>query len=144
MQPEVHVTGRRPDGWIDKTMTIYSAPPASGQAIAANIVIARDALAEGETFRNYCNRQIDGFRTTLPHFEREEERPGRIREHDAFHIRFVWQSGAGLLRQQVFFIAASAETIVTYTTTAAAEDFAGHQEIFDAGLADLRLASNDG
>lgn len=144
MQPEVRVNSRRPDGWIDKTMIVYSAPPAPDRAIAANVVIARDALAKGETFREYCTRQIDGFRATLPHFEREEERPGRIGEHDAFHIRFVWQSGAGLLRQQVFFIAAPAGVVVTYTATAAAEDFAAHEETFDAGLADLRLSSGEG
>jgi hypothetical protein len=140
MQPQVSVAGRRPDGWVDKTMIVYSAPPAPGQVIAPNIVIARDALGADETFRDYCNRQIEGFRATLPHFLREEEGAGRVREHDAFQIRFLWQSGAGMLRQRVFFIAADAGVVVTYTATAAADDYAAHEPVFERGLAELVVA----
>lgn len=87
-------------------MIVHAAPLAPGQAIAPTIVVARDALAPAETFREYCNRQIDGFAATLPHFHRHDERPGRVHDLDAFRIAFSWMSGAGTLRQEVFFIAA--------------------------------------
>ena len=138
--PDIAVSGTRPEGWIDKTMVIYSAPPQPGQAIAANMLIARDALGAEETFREYCTRQIDGFRTTLPQFHRESEGPGRVEERDAFQILFTWMSGAGTLRQRVFFISAGSGVVVTFTATAALDDYAAHEAAFDQGLADLVIA----
>ena len=140
MQPEISVAGQRPDGWFDKTMIVYAAPATPGQTIAANIVIARDAMGAEETFREYCNRQIDGFRVTLPHYTREDEGPGFVQDHDAFQVRFVWQSGAGMLRQRVFFISAGSGVVVTYTATAAEQDYAANEAVFERGLADLVIA----
>lgn len=140
MEAPVTVTGQRPAGWVDKTMIVHSAPLPPGQAIAANIVIARDALGASETFREYCNRQIEGFRAALPHFHRRQEGPGRVHDFDAFQIEFNWMSGAGLLRQRVFFIAAPEGVVVTFTATAADEDYDAHEPVFRQGLADLVIA----
>lgn len=136
----VTVTGAIPDGWFDKTMIVYSAPLQPGQTIAANIVIARDALGVSETFREYCNRQIDGFDTALPHFHRHQEGPGRVHDLDAFQIAFTWMSGAGLLRQRVFFISAGAGVVITYTATASDAEYDAHEAIFQQGLASLVIA----
>lgn len=136
-QPEVAIDTWRPDGWFDKSMIIYSAPAEQGVPIAPNIVVARDALGRNETFREYCNRQIDGFRATLPHFHRESEGAGRVHDLDAFQIQLTWTSGAGPLRQRVFFISTGAGVVVTYTATAAADDFDRHGPAFEQGLARL-------
>ncbi|MGY4398484.1 hypothetical protein ACVWZA_003692 [Sphingomonas sp. UYAg733] len=138
--PDISVIGRRPEGWADKTMIIYSAPLQAGETVAANMLIARDALGRDETFREYCNRQIDGFGTTLPHFHRETEGPGRVHDLDAFQILFTWASAAGTLRQRVFFISAGSAVVVTFTATAAIDDYAAHEMIFDQGLADLVIS----
>lgn len=136
----VTVSGAIPDGWFDKTMIVYSAPLQPGQAVAANIVIARDAMGASETFREYCNRQIDGFATALPHFHRLHEGPGRVHDLDAFQIMFTWMSGAGLLRQRVFFISAGAGVVVTYTATASDAEYDSHEPVFEQGLAGLIIA----
>lgn len=138
-QPDLPISAWRPEGWYDKTMIIYSAPAEPGRPVAPNMVIARDALGAGETFREYCNRQIDGFRATLPHFHREDEGPGRVHDRDAFQILLTWTSGAGVLRQRVFFISAGAGVVVTYTATAAAEDYHLHEPEFEQGLARLAI-----
>ena len=138
--PAVSVIGTKPDGWFDKTMIVYSAPLQPKQAMAANIVIARDALGSSETFREYCNRQIGGFQTTLPHFHRRDEGPGRVHDLDAFQIEFTWASGAGVLRQRVFFISAGEGVVVTYTATAADADYEQHEAIFQQGLAGLVIS----
>ncbi len=140
MEAPVRVGGQIPPGWIDKSMIVHAAPLAPGQAIAPTIVIGRDALGTAETFREYCNRQIDGFRATLPQFVRREEGPGRVHDLDAFRIDFTWMSGAGTLRQEVFFIAAPHGVVVTYTATAAAADFDEQAALFRQGLADLVIA----
>ena len=138
--PAVSVSGTMPNGWFDKTMIVYSAPLEPGKAVAANIVVARDAMGPSETFREYCNRQIDGFATTLPHFSRRQEGPGRVHDLDAFQIEFTWTSGAGSLRQRVFFISAGSGVIVTYTATASDADYDAHESVFQQGLAGLVIA----
>ncbi|MGI4732264.1 MAG: DcrB-related protein [Janthinobacterium lividum] len=128
-----------PAGWFDKTMIVYSAPPDPAHAIAPTIVVGRDALGADETFREYCNRQVDTFRASLPGYVREGEQPGQVHGFDAFQIRFTWRSAGGALRQQVFFVAAGGGMIVTYTGTAAAEDFAAFEVLFERSLATLRI-----
>lgn len=105
--------------------------------MTANIVIARDSQGASETFREYCNRQIDGFNTALPHFHRIQEGPGRVHDFDALQIEFTWMSGAGLLRQRVFFVSAGEGVVVTFTATANDADFDDHRATFDQGLAGL-------
>jgi hypothetical protein len=136
--PDIQVTAQRPTDWVDKSMIVYTAPAEPG-ASAPNMVVSRDALLPGETFREYCNRQVDAFRQTLPRFAREDEGPGRVHDLDAFQILFTWTSGAGPLRQRVFFIAAGSGVVVTFAATAPADDFARHQGAFEQGLAGLRI-----
>lgn len=136
-QPPVTVAARPPQDWIDKTMIVYAAPDQPGRAMAPNIVVGRDALSADETFREYCNRQVEAFRNSLPQFHRENEAPGRVNEFDAFQICFTWASGAGTLRQRVFFISAGGGCAVSFAATAAADDFAEHESAFDAALASL-------
>lgn len=138
-QPDIAVSALRPAGWIDKTMIVYSAPADPTRAVAPNMVVARDALGGSETFREYCNRQIDGFRVTLPHFHREAEGPGQVHGYDAFQILFDWMSGAGVLRQRVFFVSAGQGVVVTFTATAAVDDFADQEGMFQQGLAGLTI-----
>lgn len=128
-----------PQGWHDKTMIVYSAPLEPGRAMAPNMVISRDALLDAESFREYCNRQIETFRSNLPQFTRESEGYGRSHERDAFQIQFTWRSAAGLLRQRVFFIATGTQVVVNYAVTAAADDFATFEPQFEHGLASLRI-----
>lgn len=78
-----------PDGWFDRTMIVYSAPAENGGAMAPTIVIGRDALGRGESFREFCNRQVETFRASLAAFQRESEEPGRVHDLDAFQIRFT-------------------------------------------------------
>lgn len=118
-------------------MLVYTAPEQPGQPMAANIVVGRDALGRDETFREYCNRQVDAFRDTLPHFHREDEGAGRIHDRDGFQIRFTWASGAGPLRQRVFFISVGSGGVVSFAATAAADAFERHEAAFDAALASL-------
>lgn len=137
--PMVKLEADPPQGWHDKTMIVYSAPLEPGRAMAPNMVISRDALLEGETFREYCNRQIETFRSNLPQFTRESEGYGRSHDRDAFQIQFTWRSAAGLLRQRVFFISTETQVVVNYAVTAAADDFAAFEPQFERGLASLRI-----
>lgn len=137
--PPLDIGLQSPPGWVNKSMVIYAAPERLGRPVAPTIVVARDALGKSETFREYCNRQIDGFRAALPHFHRAHEGPVRVHERDAFQIEFSWASGGGQLRQRVFFIDAEDGVVVTYTATAADDEYHQHEPVFQQGLAGLSL-----
>lgn len=134
-----------PDGWTDKTMIIHSAPIETGQAMAANVVVARDALLTNESFVEFCDRQEHVFRDSLPAYDGDERQSGRIGDRIATRIAFTWKSGSGPLRQEVVFIDVGSGIVVTFTASAAADDFEAHREVFDRQLAALRIdiAAND-
>ena len=137
--PEVTVALAPPAGWHDKTMIIHSAPPPADGGPAPNIVVARDALPMGETFADYCARQAKTFADNLPAYTAEDERTGVIDGRPAARFLFVWTSGAGPLRQQATFVDAGAGVVVSFTATAAADDFAAHQDMFNTQLAQLKI-----
>ncbi len=141
-QPPVAIAAQPPEGWVDKTMIVYAAAEL-GRAISPSIVIGRDVMGAAETFREFCNRQVETFRTTLPHFQREQEGEGRVHDLDAFRMTFTWNSAAGLLRQRVFFISAGAGVVVTFAASSGVEDFARHEQAFDQALSSLAIRSTE-
>src|SRR4051794_16408832 len=58
-----------PRHWDDKTIVAYGAPAAPGQAVAANLVMTRDALREGESLGRYADRQLAEMAKRLDGFE---------------------------------------------------------------------------
>ncbi len=47
-----------PDGWVDRTMVAWSAPPVPGQPVTPNILVAYDIFQKGEDLAAYVTRQI--------------------------------------------------------------------------------------
>lgn len=128
-----------PDGWIDKTMIVHSAPHDPASPMAANIVVSRDALLPDETFAAYCDRQDGVFRDNLPGYRHEDRRAGILQARAATQIAFTWTSSAGPLRQQATFIDAGGGVVVGFTASAAADDFEKHRDLFNRQLAALRI-----
>jgi len=128
-----------PDGWLDKTMIVHSAPHDPASAMAANIVVSRDALLPDESFAAYCDRQDGVFRENLPGYQHEDRRTGVLQERTATQIAFTWTSSAGRLRQQATFIDAGSGLVVGFTASAAAQDFEKHRDLFNRQLAALRI-----
>ena len=135
--PPVTVTVAPPPGWFDKTMIVHSAPTAPGSPTAANIVVTRDAMGVDEDFAAYCARQDKALRASLPGFAPEGARTGVLHERPAMQMLFTWTSAAGPLRQQATFIDAGARVVVSFTATAAADDFDAHRDVFNTQLAAL-------
>ncbi len=134
-----------PPGWLDKTMVVHSAPPDADRALAPNIVVARDALLADESFAAYADRQARVFRDSLPRYTGDEPQSGRLGERAAVRLAFTWTSAAAPLRQEVVFIDAGEGVVVTFTASAAADDFETHRDLFNRQLAALRIdtSAND-
>ena len=141
--PSVTATIVPPQGWFDRTMIVHTAPLTEGQAMAANIVVARDGLPAEETFAAYCARQAKVFASSLPAFVAGEQRSGILHERNAVQMNFSWASSAGELRQQVSFIDAGEGVVVTFTASAASTDFDAHRDVFNAQLAALKIVGGE-
>lgn len=127
----------KPEGWADRTMTIYAVRGPSG--FDANIVLARDAMQPKESFEAYAARQEATFRNSLPDFKLERSQEGMVKDYPAYELLFTWQSATGLLRQRAMFISVGRGRIATYASTAAAEDYEGMEEAFDDAFATLDI-----
>ncbi|MGI4876215.1 MAG: DcrB-related protein [Janthinobacterium lividum] len=130
-----------PQGWVDKTMIVHSAPHDPAQALAPNIVVGRDALIEGEKFADFCSRQAAVFRENLPGYAEEERESGQLDGRTAMRLNFTWTSGAGPLRQEAVFIDAGEGVVVNFTSSAAADDFETYRKLFYDQLALLKITA---
>ncbi len=130
-----------PDGWFDKTMTVYTAPLAPGDPMAANIVVSRDALAPDENFTAYCERQAKTFTGSLPGCAIRVRESGDFGIRTAERIELEWNSAAGRIRQLVVFIAAGDGVVVSYAASASIKSFEKHRPQFDDTLSRLKITA---
>lgn len=135
--PDFEVFISRPIDWVDRTMTVYAHTSRSG--FEANVVLARDAMTPSETLETYTARQRSTFKQSLPTFRLEREESRVILDYPASELLFTWQSGQGLLRQRTLFISIGRNRLVTFASTAAAEDYAGLVGTFEDILGTLTI-----
>jgi hypothetical protein len=133
-----------PPGWFDKTMLVYSAPIAPGEPMAANMVVSRDALATGENFAAYCDRQIKAFEGGLPGYSLFGRQDGDFGGRWAMRLDLEWMSAAGPLRQMVVFINAGRGVVVSFAGSAASDQFEGYRALFTDHLERLIIAPAPG
>jgi len=130
-----------PDGWFDKTMTVYAAPLASGDPMAANIVVSRDALAPDENFAGYCNRQEKTFAGSLPGCAVVSRQKGDFGKMVAERLEIEWNSAAGRIRQLIVLIAAGDGVVVSFAASASVKSFEGRRPQFDDTLSRLKITA---
>jgi hypothetical protein len=133
-----------PEGWFDKTMIVYSAPLAPGDTMASNIVVSRDALAVGEDFPGYCERQLATFTTSLPRFSLHERQIGDFGGRRAARIDFEWAAAAGQLGQVVTFIDAGHGVVVSFAGSAPADEISRYRSVFQHHLERLEIGAAPG
>ena len=126
-----------PEGWADRTMTVFAAP--GGGGFEANVVAARDAMREDEGFEAYADRQRQTFADGLPGFRLISDQPGMVRAREAVALEFEWNAGTGPLRQRAIFIDVGHGRVATFAATAASGEFEERRAAFDAVFASLRI-----
>lgn len=129
-----------PRHWDDKTIVAYAAPPAPGQAIAANLVLTRDALREGETLAGYADRQLTELAKRLDGFELEGREDSQLGGAPAVTVRFTARAAAGPLAQRLVVIEGRRRGVYCFTATSAQADAAQNDPLFDRMLATIRFA----
>jgi hypothetical protein len=132
-----------PRHWDDKTIVAYAAPPAPGQSVAANLVMARDALKDGETLARYADRQLAEMAKRLDGFEllgRDETSLGGA---PAVSIRFESRGANGPLEQRLVVVEGRRRGVYCFTATTAKADADQNNPLFDRMLSTVRLASSE-
>jgi hypothetical protein len=128
-----------PRHWDDKTIVAYAAPPSPGQAVAANLVMTRDALRDGEALAGYADRQLAEMAKRLDRFElvgREELTLGGAA---AVQIRFTARASSGPLAQRLLVVEGRRRSVYCFTATTALADQAQNDPLFDRILHTIRF-----
>src|SRR5262245_41877393 len=93
-----------PRHWDDKTIVAYGAPPAPGQAVAANLVMTRDTLRDGESLGRYADRQLAELAKRLDGFALGRRDELTVGGAPAVSIRFASRGASGPLEQRLVVV----------------------------------------
>ncbi|XXX73939.1 DcrB-related protein [Sorangium sp. So ce134] len=131
-----------PRDWEDRSVVAFAAPPEPGQTAAASVVMTRDALAAGEDFRRYGDRQLlelakrlEGFQLLARHERAIGDRPG-------LELRFAWRGQSGPLEQRLLFVPGRRPTVLSFTATIPKDEAARLDPVFDRIFASVRIAGS--
>ncbi|MFT3764693.1 MAG: DcrB-related protein [Minicystis sp.] len=132
-----------PRHWDDKTIVAYAAPPQPGQTIAANLVMTRDTLRDGETLAQYADRQLAEMARRLDAFELGGREDTSLGGAPAVSIRFTSRAAAGPLAQRLVVIEGRRRGVYCFTATTAQADAAQNDPLFDRILRTIRFPAGD-
>ncbi|APR86661.1 hypothetical protein A7982_12010 [Minicystis rosea] len=128
-----------PRHWDDKTIVAYAAPPQPGQAVAANLVMTRDTLRDGETLAQYADRQLTEMAKRLDAFELVGREDTAVGGSPATVIRFTARAVSGPLAQRLVVIQGRRRGVYCLTATSARADAAQNDPLFDRILGSIRF-----
>lgn len=132
-----------PRHWDDKTIVAYAAPAQPGQAVAANLVMTRDSLRDGETLAQYADRQLAEMAKRLDGFELAGREETTLGGSPAVVIRFTSRAVSGPLAQRLVMIQGRRRGVYCLTATCAQADAAQNEPLFDRILGTLRFPAGE-
>lgn len=128
-----------PRHWDDKTIVAYAAPAQPGQAVAANVVLTRDTLRDGESLAGYADRQLADLAKRVDGFELIKREEATLGGAPALVIRFASRSGSGPLVQRLVVIEGRRRGVFAVTATTAKADAAQNEPLIDRILSTIRF-----
>jgi len=112
-----------PSNWVDRTMIAWSAPPLPGERVAPNVLVAYDALQDGEDLAGYVNRQLKQLMEKARKFHLDLRQDTSLGGRPAIEVVFHWDSTTGTLKQRQIYTLLSDGRAATFVHTAAAANF---------------------
>lgn len=128
-----------PEGWADRSMITWVAPPRPGYKVLPNLLCSRGALQPGEDLNKFVNRQLKELMGQVKNFDlisRQETLFGGV---PAVELSFRMRpQNVTLQQRQIFFQRDPAGVDVqTLVMTAAREDFESLAPVFAQILASV-------
>lgn len=128
-----------PDGWADRSMVTWVAPPQPGYKVLPNLLCSRGELQRGEDLDKFVNRQLKELMGQVKNFDLVSRQGTLFGGLPAIELVFRMRPQSVTLQQrQIFFQSdpTSAE-VQTVVVTAAREDFDKMAPIFSQMLASV-------
>jgi hypothetical protein len=128
-----------PDGWMDKSVIILSAPPRADRAFPPSFVVTRCALNEGETVEAYADRALYECAQQFDGFELIERPHVRIANRTARSILYRWQSPRGSVTQHQVYVGGKDGTVLCLTASALTTLYERERALFEEVFDSVRL-----
>lgn len=112
-----------PDGWIDRTMVAWSAPPSPGNQVAPNILVAYDKPRTGESLATYVDRQLKDLSSKAQKFRLDLKQNVTLAGQPAIEVLFNWDSGNTVLKQRQIYALVPGGRVISIVNTARLPEF---------------------
>jgi hypothetical protein len=112
-----------PNEWVDRTMVAWSAPPAPGNQVAPNILVAYDKPRTGETLASYVDRQLKDLSSKARRFGLDLKRDVSLAGQPAVELVFHWDNNGTFLKQRQIYALVPGGRVISIVNTARQQDF---------------------
>jgi hypothetical protein len=129
-----------PREWEDRSVIAFAAPTKPGQTTATNVVVNRDALADGEDIKRYADRQLVAMAKGLDGFQLVERREIHVDNEPAVDVRFAWRGKQGQLVQRLTMVAKERK-VFNITCTSSKKDAPEFGPFFDRIISSIKLGA---
>ncbi|MBI4954317.1 MAG: DcrB-related protein [Myxococcales bacterium] len=127
-----------PRDWDNRTLVAYAAPQRPGQEQAANLVVSRERLPEGEGLEGYAARQVAELAERLEDFQLLAHGGRELGGQPALSLRFSSKGRDGRF-EQTLVLAAVGRRVFAFTMSAPERDVAQVGPLFERMLASVRF-----
>lgn len=133
-----------PRHWDDKTLVAYAAPKRPGESSSASLVMTRDAMRNGETLKQYAERQLADLAQRMDAFELLGTETGTLGGLASVTLRFTAKAAAGPVEQRVVLVEGRRRSIYCFTATAPKAERDQLDPLFDRILSSVRFGDGEG
>lgn len=126
-----------PDEWEDRTMITLVAPFSIGK-FAANCVITKTPVLDGENLEDFVKEQNEAMRQTLPDFQILDYRVNDLNGLPSCQQLHRFRAEVGVLQQVQTYILAG-QNVFVVTGTADIENFNAHIAAFRQVVENFQL-----
>ena len=133
------ITIEVPEGWEDRSVIVFTAPPKVGRAAAPNVVLTRDVLPPGQSLRTFATKELAKIAQNLKGFDLIETKERNIDNALAIEHRFSWQGQTGPVIQRLLYIEREG-TVHNITVSAARADMKDADPTFERIIASAMIA----
>lgn len=122
-----------PDGWVDRSMITWVAPPRAGYKVLPNLLCSKGEMQPGEDLDKYVNRQLKELMGQVKNFDLISRQQVSFAGVPAVELSFRMRPQGVMLQQKQIFFQTDLNSQMAYTVvvTAARENFEELQPMFD-------------
>ncbi len=129
-----------PKGWKDRSMYIYAAPkPDEATGLESNVIVTQLQLTLTSSFEDHIKQEYNNYKSQMDSFDLIHQRKGRVHKSTAQELLFTWQADDIAVKQRVVFLKVGLKRLVTFSATAALEDYPIQEPFFNEILASLEI-----